>query len=1194
MAISLVVVIGVVVLLGLALLFAGGRGGGILVGLLALLVVGGAGVFLLAGRRATVVAVRPVPVAAPAVVAVEIPVEAGPSRALRGRVLKGAEGEVPFEGAVVAGPADATATAGADGRFTIEGLPPGDLRLRAAAPGFAGASVKVPADQADDVTLRLVPGAWAAGKVLDRETRAPVAGAAVSWADSSTAVSGPDGAFRVEPVPSGTAELVVKAKGFARKRETIKVPAAGREGIEILLRPGTAATGTVFGPDGRPHAGAAVEAATLVDAPVVGTVPVPFETEGILSGADGTYRIEGLPVGRKIRVTASTAEMLSEAVEAGPLERSLVLEGVDLRLAPAAAVLATVLDEKGAPVAGAAVRVTPANEDEGQRNLGMMRMAVRRDEGARITDERGVVRVRPVAPGPLRVRADKDDYRRAEAVVPAGPGPDTPVTLTLDAGQAVAGKVADPAGAAVAGATVTVQRLGAANFLSETRTTGEDGSFRIGGLDGKGLMLRAEKAGFVTTSLNGIEAGREPMVVTLQPGGAIAGVVTDPSGAPATSFRILAHRQGDKAANPMDWQRFAAAQGGREFEDAGGRFRIEGLEPGTYEVEARAADHAPGRAAGVAVVPGKDAEVAVQLSAGLTVSGIVLRRSDGNPVEGARVKLPADGMFGEFDMGDFDLGGIEDEVGGAEQARQVMSGFAKGQAFTGADGRFALKGLEPGKIKLMVSVKGLAPASVRGIQVPSEGDVRVELAEESAVEGVVTDARGAPKQGAMVMLQRLPVFMRFATTDAEGRYRIGGVGAGSYLFYVMEGAQGGAPNLNMKSDNVTLEEGKTTRKDHRLGEGTKVVGKVTRSRRPVGGLMVLLMPAARSGGPMGMLTGGGGGGFAMGSTKEDGTYEISGVGPGRYTASVQTGMGGAPSGGEPLEVPKGAVEVRHDIVLPDTGIRGQVVDEEGRPVTGATVLALAAGGGKLTDIGSAMEGIGGQSFTDDEGRFSLTGMKAGAWTLRVQASGFGTEVVENVNAAEGASGDVRVVLRRGTEVTVRVVGPDGSPVAGANIFLADSSGREITNISQFDAVKTGEDGRAVVRAPPGTIQFEAAAAGFSPGEVQAEVPGGEVVIRLAKGAAVKVVVTGANGSPVAGAGVEVLDAAGNPYGRRFSMEAFADLLGGAATGADGTWTRRDLPAGTWRVRAALPDGRSGEGKAVLVEGETATVNVAIR
>src|SRR5689334_18812300 len=176
MAIGLALVIGIVVLLGLVVVFAGGRTGGILLGLVALIVLGGAGLFFF-GARTTVVTV---PAAAPAipvatVAAVPVAPEAPPSRSLHGRVLKGAEGEVPFEAAVVQGPAGFAATTGADGRFVLEGLPLADLRLRAVAPGFAGASVKVPLDGGrEDVTLRLVPGAWAAGRILDREARTPI------------------------------------------------------------------------------------------------------------------------------------------------------------------------------------------------------------------------------------------------------------------------------------------------------------------------------------------------------------------------------------------------------------------------------------------------------------------------------------------------------------------------------------------------------------------------------------------------------------------------------------------------------------------------------------------------------------------------------------------------------------------------------------------------------------------------------------------------------------------------------------------------------------------------------------------------------------------------------------------------------------------------------------------------------------
>jgi protocatechuate 3,4-dioxygenase beta subunit len=1181
------------------------------VGILGLAVLGGAAFFLLGVRSpAPPVAVQAAPAAraAPAAPGPGEEPAAVPVRAVKGRVLKGAEGEVPFPEATVeawssdllpppGGPALGTARAGADGRFVLEGVPARALRVRAVAPGQAGASAKVEAEGGAEVTLRLVPAAWISGKVLEAEGRAPVAGAAVSWGRSSYAKSGPDGSFRLEPVPSGRAELEVRAKGFARARASFRVPEAGREGVEVLLRPGGSVAGTVLGPEGGPVPGAAVTASLLLEFPVVGEVPVPMEGLEAASGPDGKYLLEDVPCGRKIQVSARTPALLGEPAETDPLQKGEAREGVDVRLVQGAVIVATVLDGKGNPVAGASVRATPVGEDDGQRNTGFMRMSVRVGREPATTDASGVARVGPLKPGPMKVRASKDDYRDAEIPVLAKAGAEAPATLSLDPGASIAGRVSDPAGAPLAGAQVTVQRFAAGEAVHETRTSGEDGSFRVGGLKEGAFLVRGERKGFVTTSLNNVAAGTADLAVTLQPGGTVAGTVVGPDGKPVRKFRAAAIRKGD-SPNPMDFQRAFLGEAGTEFEDPDGRFRLEGLEPGSFTVKGRAEGLAPGTVEGVAVEAGKETPVTVALSEGLTLSGVVVRKADGAALGGAKVKIPADGFLGEMDFGEMDLGPLEEAGQGGDeidQARGLLSGMSKATAIAGPDGRFVLKGLEAGSVKVAVSSPGYAPAMVRSVEVGSGQDLRVEMADESSLEGTVTDAKGAPKQGAFVMLQRLPMFMRFASTDGQGHYRIGGVPAGSYLFYVME-SPGMAAGLNLKSESVTLEEGKTGRKDYRMGEGTKVTGKVTRGGKAVDGVMVMLFPASRSGGPMGMLMGGGGGGFAMGSSREDGTYEVSGVAPGRYTVSVQGGMGGAPSGTETIEVARGATEVRHDVVLPENGIRGVVVDEEGKPVTGAAVTAAQAGKGssKITDFGSAMESFGGQSFTDDEGRFSLQDLKAGDYDLRVQAQGYGTELLERV-AAQAAGPEARIVLRKGIEVTVQVVGPDGAPVQGAALFLEDDQGREISNLSQFDAVRTGQDGRAVLRAPAGNLRFEAAARGFAPGEAASPVPAsGDVVIRLRKGAAVKVAVKGADGAAVQGAGVEVQDAEGRPFGTRFSFEGIADLLGGASTGSDGTYVRRDLPAGTWKVRAVHADGRAGEGKAVLVEGETAEVAITVR
>ncbi len=1212
MAVSLVAVVGVVVLLGVVVATLAGGGRGLLGGLaaLALLVAGGAAWFFLSGKAPAPVAPPPVPVvAAPAPPPPPAPLKPEGWTA-KGKVLRGAEGKAPFAGAALEvfdakaapapfGEARVSGRSGEDGSFALEGIGFPDAQVRASAPGFAPALTVAKSSGTEGIEIRLVPGSFAAGRVLDQDSRAPVAGARVSCDDAAGTASGADGNFRLDGVPVGKAMLVARAPGYVREKKRVTVPEKGVEGVEILLAPGAMVAGTVRDAEGRPVEGAAIEFEATFEAPFVGPVPVPVETDPVLTGKDGRYRADGIPAGRKLKVLARHASGLSEPVDAGPVAKGAVQEGVDLVLGPGAAVVATVVDGKGAPVAGARVTVTPADEKE-TAVMGMVRAQVTRGgnpDGK--TDAQGLLRVGPVKPGPVKVRASKEDYRGSEQPAVTSAGTDTPVTLVLEAGESIQGRVEDTSGAPIAGAEVTAMAFGGGMPTSEKRTSGEDGSFTVGGLTARAHMVRAGKKGFVGKSLNGIEPGGAEVLLTLEPGGIVAGRVVDAAGKPVPRFRAGATKAGDDGGfdftNP---ERMFLGATGEEFRDPDGRFRIEDLEAGTYRVEARAEGLAPGRAEGVAIAGGRETEVTVALGEGLALRGIVVRRTDGSPVPGAAVTIPVGGIFGEMDL-NIDLGGMEDlgvDEEEMQQARGFLGGMALASTISGGDGRFTLAGLEPGSVNLRVKFKGLAPAKVQGVEIPSTQEVRVEMSEESAIEGTVTDARGASKQGAMVMINRGMFPAGMDNTDEQGRYRIDGVAAGTYLFMVMDAAGAMAGSLNMKMEPVTLEEGKTTRKDHRMGEGTKVVGRVTRGGKPVGEATVMLSPVSTGGGPMGAFFGGGGGGggFFMDSADDEGAYEIAGVAPGRYTVTVQAGGGGLPSGGDPLEVARGAAEVRRDIALPEAAIQGQVVDDAGAPVSGAILTATEEGkeANRGTDFTSLLEATGGQAFSDDEGRFHMSGMKPGVYRLRAQKGGFGTETLDGVGAAVGGP-EVRLVLKKGVEVTVRVTGADGGPVRGAAVFLSDSEERELTNLASFEPIRTGNDGRAVVRSPAGTIRFEVRASGFAPGEATAEVPGGEVSIRLVKGATLKVTVAASGGTPIAGAGVELLDGSGKPYAQRFSMEDLPDLIQGGTTGSDGMRVWKDLPAGTWKVRAQVAEGRTAEQDVTVAEGETREVAIRV-
>jgi protocatechuate 3,4-dioxygenase beta subunit len=1160
-----------------------------------------------------------------------------------GRVLRGEKGEDALAGAAVevfAGRGDsvcfleplAKGESGADGRFAIGGLEKGGAyRVRASLEGHASVQEDASAG-GDAVELRLLPGTFVAGTVKDAETKEPVADAKIVAAPNNTVgtKSGADGAFRIERVSMGGVLLTASAPGYVESQQFVPVGPKGKDGVRFELVAASSVSGVVLGAGDAPVADAAVVAMVVSaedesdESGNEGGAPASSSYSG-KSGADGKFRVEGIPVGKSLLVRASSRDGIAAPVDAGPLRKGKPQEGLVLRLSPAAALVVTVLDEAGKPVEGAEVATLTA-EQAARQDAEEAEAAASEDEDGPMapvavasappadptpapsgtTDASGIARVRPVPPGRTRVVATKEDFLPGRETVDAPASAETAVTIRLAAGVAVTGTVVDETGAPVAGAAVGVARFQGGGSVHQGRTTGADGSFRAAGLEGRGFHVTASKEGHVAASVADVDPAAGPLTLTLRRGGSIAGVVVDPDGKAVTAFRVTTKRTDDDAPpDPMAAMGFMDF-GGNRFNDPAGKFRVDGLEPGTWEVTVRATDLAPGRVADVKVEAGKTADVKVAMPRGAVLGGIVVRGAAGTPVAGAKVSLSTAGPFGDMDM-DVDLAepepGAEPAGEESEQARRVgeaMSMFGGGAAaVTGDDGRFTLKGLEAGTVDLRVKAKGLAPATQKGVPVPSESEVRIVLGEESAIEGTVYDARKAPKAGAMVMLQKLPMTMKMATTDAKGKYRIGGLAPGKYLFYVMEdpAAMAGGAGMNMRSESVELEEGKTLVKDYRIGEGVRVTGRVTRGGKPVSGAMVMLLPGAGRKDANAAAAVLGGSGFAMSTTTADGTYEITGLAAGVYTAMVQSGNGGGPAPGDPIEIVPGATEVRRDIALARNAVRGIVVDEDGKPVQGVQVTAVVSGKDMthVADIGEAVAAVGGQTTTGQDGRFAMEDMNAGSFTLRAGASGRTPAFAENVIPTE-AGVEVRLVITKGIEVTVRVVDGEGKPVAGAGIYLSDARGMDLSGMSGmelFEQKRTGADGRTKVSAPKGTVHFEAIVKGHAPGTAASEIDGPcEVTVTLPRGASFEVLVTDAGGAPRSGVSIRLLDAAGSPYATRLTMEGMTEFMTPPSTGQDGKYSRSDLPAGSYVVRATLGE-KSADTTVTLVAGERKSATIRL-
>ena len=102
-------------------------------------------------------------------------------------------------------------------------------------------------------------------------------------------------------------------------------------------------------------------------------------------------------------------------------------------------------------------------------------------------------------------------------------------------------------------------------------------------------------------------------------------------------------------------------------------------------------------------------------------------------------------------------------------------------------------------------------------------------------------------------------------------------------------------------------------------------------------------------------------------------------------------------------------------------IRGRVVDGDRKPVEGATIRFG-------TDIWGTSEPI---AQTDADGQFELINCKEGPSAVTVQAKSFAPQL-QKITSSEDM-GPLEFQLEPGNELHIKVVDPDGEPIAGAHI-----------------------------------------------------------------------------------------------------------------------------------------------------------------
>ena len=847
-----------------------------------------------------------------------------------------------------------------DGHYEFRALPVVDgVAIEVASPKHSSQDCPVEALEAGrtrTTDVRLLRGGTLRGRVVGPDgsgvakaaVRALRPGRWFGFDDEATreADTADDGSFELQAVRIGAVRLTAKKDGFlaAEPLKLVVADGAVQDGLVVTLGLGNSIQGSVSWPDGRPAR--ELEVQVRFDQSQLYGMTAFSAARGAEGSArtdeQGAFVVHGLGAG-PFTVLVEAQEDGPKGAERAPTAQSRYrarrddvkpnTQGLELRLAAPITLSGRVEDPLGAPVKQYSLLAQRVGK-------GLLKNLGQEHERKTIDDESGAFHVELPRDGDWELLVDAQDYAASEALAVALPRPAdaAEIVIRLERGARVRGHVQDPLGLSVSGATVELvtgepawMHTGSGRKDASARTDGE-GRFLLTGLRAGAVRLVADAKGFAQSTEVGVDlvAGdeRSDVVITLRVGGRLVGEVFD-DGRPAAGRLIQATRTGTVGQSVG-------------FSDSAGKFVLEHLEPGTYQivalstapVETLEEDSKPDAAALISqlkmataeIVDGQDTHVVLGAppSDPVHVHGRVTH--GGDPYKDAMVVF----------MG---------------ESKDVLAGMKT--ASVGPDGDYAVDLDAPGRYAVTVQRFSGKPGEQQSVEfqraIPAAKDYLLDLVMPNGrISGRVLGPDGTPASGVSVSVvnedgrEARSMFggqFVMSSTDADGRYDLQALRPGNYTV-----SAGGSPFGGLLGDERTF--GRASRKHLHLVDGGWLKDVDFRLEKPGEVVVTVVGPDDQPLAEAGVFARDSDGqlveALSMLQSGTDGKARYSGLSSGRYTFSARReGLVSAESAA--VEVEAGATREVRLALGKGTLLRVRVLDAHDEPAAAQLFVFDSAG-----------------------------------------------------------------------------------------------------------------------------------------------------------------------------------------------------------------------------------------------------------